>query len=247
MTKITLNAKRELEFDIIAEFPAFAERIGLHGYSCIKVNEEQDMFHMNDKDRTYLFTPSYRLDGGFGEFDAGELIEIKLAATLFKDDILTIHNMELEFHDKDDQLLKQLAHLHDLTDYLANFKNVSDFILARSDIVEKVLPTLKFNFDGELSNIGVCFKYTESYNNSGLSRERDRYYTSSLSLYDIDYNKFYAITNPEEALIFSKMVFLSIHDENIQELFGCDDWEDMYVKMKEAPDDFFNLYDMTKI
>lgn len=247
MTKITFDAKRQLESDIIAAFPDFSKRIGLQGYSCLKVAKDKELFHINDKDKTYLSTPLYKLDGDFGQFDAAAPVEFKMAATLFKDDLLTIHNIDFEFHDKDDQLLKKLVHLNSLTEYFDNFKEVEEFILTYSDIVDRVLPTLKFNFDGQLSDIGVVFKYSERYLNNGLNLTRDRYYTNSVSLYNPDYNKFYKITTPQEALVFSKMSFLSIHDENIQELFDCKEWEDLYAKMKENPEAFFNLYDMTKI
>jgi hypothetical protein len=248
MTTITSSAKHKLEHDILAEFPEFAKKIGLNGYSYMKLNEDKDMFHMNDKDKTYLFTPSYKLDEGFGDFDAGHPVEFKMVATLFKDDTLKINNIDFEFHDNDDHLLKQLVHLHDLTNYLANFKELSSFILARSDIVEHLAPTLKFNFEGVLIELGGVFKYSESYlHGPSSARSSNRYYTNSLSLYNEDYNRFYKITNPQEALIFAKMSFLSIHDENIQELFDTEDWEDLYNKFKDNPEAFLSLYDMTKI
>lgn len=251
MTTITPNGKRKVEKDMIAEFPNFANRIGLNGYSCVKVNQQSEVFHMNDKDKTYFFTPPYRLDAGFGEFDAGQPIELKIAATLFKNNTLTIHNMTLEFHDKDDQLLFQLVHLHDLSSYLANFKEMEAFILARSDIVERVIPTLQFNFVGELIDIGISFKYFEEnplhyINNFTNHAPKSRYYTNTMSLYNTGYNQHYTITNPAEAMIFAKMTFLSIHDEKIQEIFECTDWLEMYEKLKKSPEEFLSLYDMTK-
>lgn len=248
MTTFTDAGKFKVERDILSTFSELANRIGLNGCSYVKENKNTDIFHMNDKDKTYVFTPTYILDCGFGAFNADHPIKFKMSATLFKDDSLKINYIEFEFNDKDDYTLTELLHLHDLTSYFANFKEVSSFILNRSDIVESVSPTLKFSFDGVLTDIGGVFKYSDSYLNGPYSSTKtNRYYTNSLSLYSEDYKKFYKITNPQEALIFAKMSFLSIHDENIQELFETEDWSDLYNKFKENPEAFLSLYDMTKI
>lgn len=248
MTTFTDNSKRKVERDILSTFSDLLKKIGLNGCSYVKENQGTDIFHMNDKDKTYVFTPTYILDCGFGTLNADHPIKFKMSAILFKDNSLKINYIEFEFNDQDDYTLKELIHLHDFTSYFANFKELSSFIVARSDIVDTVSPTLKFNFDGVLTDIGGVFKYSDSYINGPYSATKsNRYYTNSLSLYNEDYNRFYNITNPQEALIFAKMSFLSIHDENIQELFDTEDWADLYNKFKENPEAFLSLYDMTKI
>lgn len=244
MTSMNSDVKVKLENDIMAQFPDFAKRIGLTKYTYSKENDVSDLFIMKDTDKSYLYTPKYLLSGGMADIESIDHIDIKLAAILFQDDALEVHNMDLEFHNSNDPLLKELVYLHKLSNYLSLFEEMKSFILDRSDIVIKVVPTLKFNFAGELEEIGISFKYFDSYQSNIKNRS---YYTNSVCLYNIHFNKSYKINTPEESLIFSKMAFLSIDDEKLMEVFECDDWIELYDKFKSNPEGCLSLYDMTKI
>lgn len=243
MTKLNSDIKLGLEKDILAKFPAIAQRIGLKKYDYSKANINKELFHINDKDKIMLYTTNHILLGGTEEIVASDETQFRLSATLFKDDKLVIHNVDFEFQSEDDLLLVELVRIHNLTTYLDNFKEIAAFVLERSDIVERVNPKLTFNSEGILTDIGLTFNYFTDFRYSGSKN----YYTSSISLYNTDYNNFYSLNSSIDSLVFAKMSFLSIADENIQTFFECDDWAELYKKFRQNPEQLLSLYDMSRI
>jgi len=242
-TKKTMDSfiKQQLENDIMEKFPELVHRIGLSNHSYCKDPKNKELFRLKDKDKTYLYTPSYKLIDD--EASVCDDIELKLSAVLIENEQLILNKIDFEFDNVNNSILINLVKNHQVFSYFANFKELSDFVLDRSDIVTRLNPTLSFNAEGKLIDIGVSFQYFDSPN---IFTTQKTYYTNSVTLYNTFFNDIYAIKEPSEALLFAKMFFLSIDDENFGEFFDCNDWIELYQKFKEDSERMLSVYDMSR-
>lgn len=243
MNKITSDVKITLERDIMQSMPELAKKIGIQYKSYLKCDVDKSLFHMNDKEKTYLSTPNYQLLGTVDGVDIADDTTITVSATLIKDDTLTINHVEFSFERSDDVVLNKLIDKNQLTAVFANYHEIENFILNRSDIVERITPTIRFNNKGELTQISVNFEYKKT--NSIFPSDSERYYTSTLDLYNIGINPYYGIETAYDSLIFSKMAFISILNTETLEIFQCEDWVELYNLIRKDPASFLSLYDMT--
>lgn len=98
MSKITSDVKITLERDIMQSMPELAKKIGIQYKSYLKCDVDKSLFHMNDKERTYLSTPNYQLLGSVDGVDIADDTTITVSATLIKDDTLTINHVEFSLN-----------------------------------------------------------------------------------------------------------------------------------------------------
>lgn len=243
MTKITSDVKITLERDIMQSVPELAKKIGIQYESYLKRDVNKELFHMNDKEKTYLSTPNYQLLGSVDGVDIADDTNITVSATLIKDDTLTINHVEFTFNRRDDFVLNSLIDKNKLTEVFANYHEIEQFILNRSDIIERITPTIRFNNEGELTQISVNFDYKKT--NSIFPSDSERYYTSTLDLYNMGINPYYGIETAYDSLIFSKMAFISIMNTDTLEIFQCTDWVELYNLFRKDATSFLSLYDMT--
>ena len=243
MSKITSDVKITLERDIMQSMPELAKKIGIQYKSYLKCDVDKSLFHMNDKEKTYLSTPNYQLLGSVGGVDIADDTTITVSATLIKDDTLTINHVEFSFENSDDVVLKKLIDKNKLTEVFANYHEIETFILNRSAIIESITPTVRFNIEGELTQISINFEYKKT--KSIFPSDSERYYTSTLDLYNVGINPYYGIETAYDSLIFSKMAFISIMNTDALEIFQCEDWVELYNLFRKDPTSFLSLYDMT--
>lgn len=57
--------------------------------------------------------------------------------------------------------MKKLIDKNKLTEVFANYHEIETFILNRSAIIESITPTVRFNIEGELTQISINFEYKE--------------------------------------------------------------------------------------
>lgn len=243
MSKITSDVKITLERDIMQSMPELAKKIGVQYKSYLKCDVDKSLFHMNDKEKTYLSTPNYQLLGSVDGVDIADDTTITVSATLIKDDTLTINHVEFSFEHSDDVVLKKLIDKNKLTEVFANYHEIETFILNRSAIIESITPTVRFNIEGELTQISINFEYKKT--KSIFPSDSERYYTSTLDLYNVGINPYYGIETAYDSLIFSKMAFISIMNTDALEIFQCEDWVELYNLFRKDPTSFLSLYDMT--
>jgi len=243
MSKITSDVKITLERDIMQSVPELAKKIGIQYKSYLKCDVDKSLFHMNDKEKTYLSTPNYQLLGSVDGVDIADDTTITVSATLIKDDTLTINHVEFSFEHSDDVVLKKLIDKNKLTEVFANYHEIETFILNRSAIIESITPTVRFNIEGELTQISINFEYKKT--KSIFPSDSERYYTSTLDLYNVGINPYYGIETAYDSLIFSKMAFISIMNTDALEIFQCEDWVELYNLFRKDPTSFLSLYDMT--
>lgn len=243
MTKITSDVKITLERDIMQSVPELATKIGIQYKSYLKCNVDKALFHMNDKEKTYLSTPNYQVLGTVDGVDIADDTTITVSATLIKDDTLTINYVEFSFDKIDDVVLNKLIDKNKLTEVFANYHEMESFILNRSNIIERITPTIRFNIEGELTQISLNFEYKKT--NSIFPSDSERYYTSTLDLYNMGINPYYGIETAYDSLIFSKMAFISIMNPDTLEIFQCSDWVELYNLFRKDAASFLSLYDMT--
>lgn len=243
MSKITSDVKITLERDIMQSMPELAKKIGVQYKSYLKCDVDKSLFHMNDKEKTYLSTPDYQLLGSVDGVDIADDTTITVSATLIKDDTLTINHVEFSFEHSDDVVLKKLIDKNKLTEVFANYHEIETFILNRSAIIESITPTVRFNIEGELTQISINFEYKKT--KSIFPSDSERYYTSTLDLYNVVINPYYGIETAYDSLIFSKMAFISIMNTDALEIFQCEDWVELYNLFRKDPTSFLSLYDMT--
>lgn len=239
--KMDSAIKQQLENDIMDKFPELAHRIGLSNHSYYKGHPNKELFHLTDKDKIYLYTPSYKLIDD--EYSVCDDIELKLTAILNENEQLVVNKIDFEFDNVHNAILLDLVKSHKVVSYFSNFKELSEFVLERSDIVTRLNPTLSFNPEGKLIDMGVSFQYFDSPNSFASQKT---YYTNSVTLYNLCFNDIYSIKEPAEALIFAKMFFLSIDDENFKEFFDCNDWIELYQKFREDSERMLSVYDMSR-
>lgn len=243
MTKINSDVKLTLERDILQSIPELVKKIGIQYESYLKCDVNKELFHMNDKEKTYLYTPDYQLMGSIDGVEITQDTILKVSATLIKDDTLTINHVEFSFDRSDDVVLKKLIDKNRLKEVFDNYHEIESFILNRSDIIERITPTIRFNIEGDLTQISVNFEYKKT--NSIFPSDSERYYTSTLDLYNMGINPYYGIKTAYDSLIFSKMAFISILNTDTLEILQCADWVELYNLFRKDPASFLSLYDMT--
>lgn len=233
--------KQQLENNIMDKFPEFAHSIGLPNCFYHKSNFKKELFVLKDNDKIWLSTSSYKLIDNKGVIC--DDIELNLYADLIENNQLVLKNVNFEFYNVENSILIYLVQTHKVFPYLSKFKELLDFVLSRSTIVSGLNLILSFNPSGELVEINVKFKYIENPNSFTSIKP---YYTSSISLYSIFFNNSYSIKDASEALIFAKMFFLSVTDENFCQFFECDGWIELYDKFRTNAERMLSVYDMSR-
>jgi hypothetical protein len=235
------NILDEIEVAILSHVPELFNRLGLVSYTYYKKEAHTKPFRINDKDRSYVYSTLQCLESGLAE----NVVDFDLSAYLYKNGKLDISNLNMVFENADHALLMALLKNHNVYEYLDNYKEIEKFVLTRSAIVESVKPKIQFDSMGLLKNFGLQFEYKKEV--PATFPRIKPYYTNSLEIFNDDLFKCYEVKNREQALTFSKMSYLSIADEHLQELFETEDWLELYQIFERDPAGCISLYDMTRI
>lgn len=236
---------QEMDTVLLDHIPELFERIGLNNYNYYKKDANGVAGRIKDKEKSYVYSTTQCLVGGISGVTTADMVEFRLSAVFHMDELLNINNLDMTFEHAEDPLLIELLEIHDMHEYLDNYKIMEQFVLSRSVIVASVKPKIQFDTMGVFKGFSLNFEYKED--TSSIWPKSKSYYTNSLDIYSNDLFTCYEVENNEQALSFSKMSYLSIADEHFQELFGTDDWIQLYQTFRQDTDGCISLYDMAKI
>lgn len=237
-------SKQELEIAIVGYFPQILERIGLSNYAYSKDCADKELFKMNDKIISYLYTPNYNIYKlSSDETEQSRGFQASISATVTRSIKLDLSRVNFQFDSIDNLDFINIVEKYKFSPYFANLREIADFILSRSNIVSSVSPKINFTPDGDLVSIELHLNYFED---SSIFKSKESYYTNSICIYDKALEKIYKIENVYDALLFSKMFFLSVHDQDFNKFFECDEWSDLYDKFKQEPERMLSVYDMSR-
>lgn len=230
---------------LVSHFDTIAALLDFKYYHYYCVDKTADSFCLRDTDVTYFSCKQQLCSATFEHLDADYTFKFDVSASLnVHTELVKVNRIKLDFENIENPLFTHIIHQMGFDMFIQNTNCLSAFVLKNSDIIQSVYPSISFTIDGEIDDIALNFLYKKQDFQVDKPFKTSHYYTNSLTIYNKALTEYHLDDDISRWKDFSEMIFFSIINDELLEMFSCDSWNELLAHYEKNKSEFISVLSM---